>query len=208
MVQRQLHLAKPNVELLPPQIMSWYQNVILAADVMYVNRIPMLVMISRNIWFATIEALPNHNMLTLVKGIKSITSMYRWAGFHIITAKMDGKFEAMRGDLADLGIGLNEAAHDEHVGEVEHFIHTLKEWMHAIYNSLPFTNMPLQMVIEMANYAVYWLNSFPHQNSVSDTLSPCTILTRKTIDFNQHCHYEFGEYVQTHEQHDNTAHPA
>ena len=34
-------------------------------------------------------------------------------------AKMDGEFEPMRGDLADLGIGLNKAARDEHIGEVK-----------------------------------------------------------------------------------------
>ena len=86
---------------------------------MYVNGIPMLVTISRNIRFGTVEALPNCHVPTLVKGIKSITSMYRQARFRITTAKMDGEFEPMCGDLADLGIGLNEVARDEHVGEVE-----------------------------------------------------------------------------------------
>ena len=46
MVRHQPHLAQPTVELLPPQIMSQYWNEILAADVMYVNGIPMLVSIS------------------------------------------------------------------------------------------------------------------------------------------------------------------
>ena len=82
-------------------------------------------------------------MPTLVIGIKSVASMYRWASFCIVTAKMDGKFEAIHGDLADLWISLNEAACNENIGEIEHFICTLKEWMHAIYNTLPFTNIPL-----------------------------------------------------------------
>jgi hypothetical protein len=43
------------IEPLPPQIMSCYCHVMLAADVMYVNGIPMLVTISRNIRFATIH---------------------------------------------------------------------------------------------------------------------------------------------------------
>ena len=29
----------------------------------------------------------------------------------------------------------------------------------------------------------------------------------QTVDFNWHCKYEFGEYVQTHEQHDNSMSP-
>ena len=120
---------------------------------------------------------------------------------------MDGEFEPMCGNLADLGISLNEAARDEHVGEVEHFMCTLKECMRASYNTLPFTNIPPCMVIKMANHAVYWLNSFPHQDGISETLSPHTIITGQTIDYNQHCHYEYEEYVQTHKQHDNTMAP-
>ena len=167
----------------------------------------MLVIISKNIWFVTVEALPNCTILMLVKGIKSIATIYGWARFCIMTAKMDGEFEAMHGDLAVLEINLNEAVRDEHVGEVKQFIYTLKEWMCAIYNSLPFTNMPPWIMIEMAKHAVYWLNAFPHQDSISNTLSLWTIITRQTVDFNCHCHYEFGKYIQMHEQHDNTMVP-
>lgn len=118
-VRRRPHLAKPMIEPLPPQIMSRYRNVTLAADVMHVNGIPMLVTISRNIRFATVEALPNRNMPTLVKGIQSVATVYKRAGFHITSALMDGEFEPMRGDLADLEIALNESARDEHVGDIE-----------------------------------------------------------------------------------------
>jgi hypothetical protein len=45
-VRRKPHLAKPVIEPLPPQVMSRYHNVTLAADVMHVNGIPMLVTIS------------------------------------------------------------------------------------------------------------------------------------------------------------------
>ena len=80
--------------------------------------------------------------------------------------------------------------------------------MRAIYNSLPFTNMPLWIMIEMAKHAVYWPNAFPHQDGISDTLSLQTILIiGQTVNFNHHCHYEFGEYIQMHEQHDNTMVP-
>ena len=56
--------------------MSRYHDMILVADIMYVNRIPMLVTISRNTRFGTVEALPNHHVPTLVKGIKSVASIY------------------------------------------------------------------------------------------------------------------------------------
>ena len=72
----QPHVAQPTVDPLPPQIMSQYHHVTLTADVMYINGIPMLVTVSHNIWFGTVEALPNCHLPTLIKGIKSVATMY------------------------------------------------------------------------------------------------------------------------------------
>ena len=38
---------------------------------------------------------------------------------------------------------------------------------------------------------------------MSDTMSPRAIVTGTTMDYGCHCQLEFGEYVQTHEEHDN-----
>jgi hypothetical protein len=43
----------------PDSIMARYHNVILGADIMFVNRIPFFVTISRHLQFGTVEALPN-----------------------------------------------------------------------------------------------------------------------------------------------------
>jgi hypothetical protein len=74
-------------------------------------------------------------------------------------------------------------AQDEHVGDVEQYIRTVKERMRAIY-ILPFECMPPHMVIEMAKSSVFWLNAFPHCQGVSNTLSPRTIITGQNVDFN------------------------
>jgi hypothetical protein len=63
--------------------------------------------------------------------------------------------------------------------------------------------MPNWMVIEMVYTSVFWLNSFPSAQGISETLSPWEIVLRQSLDYNQHCQLEFGMYVQTHEQHDN-----
>jgi hypothetical protein len=59
------------------------------------------------------------------------------------------------------------------------------------------------MIIEMVFLAVFWLNGFPHKLGISQTLSPRTIVTRLSIDYNKQCRIEYGQYVQTHEKHDN-----
>ena len=38
-------------------------------------------------------------------------------------------------------------------------------------------------------------------------MSPHTIITGQHVDYNKHCKYEFGQYVQVHDQHDNTMLP-
>jgi hypothetical protein len=54
--------------------------------------------------------------------------------------------------------------------------------------------------VESSNF---WLNSFPHLKGISITMSPREIVTRMKVDYNAHCKYEFREYIQTHEEHDN-----
>jgi hypothetical protein len=55
--------------------------------------------------------------------------------------------------------------------------------------------------------AVFWLNAFPHDDGVSDSMSPRYILTGRLIDYNKHVHLEIGSYVQTHEEHSNDMRP-
>ena len=58
--------------------------------------------------------------------------------------------------------------------------------------------------MELAKAVVYWLNSVHSHMGVSLTISPRTIITGQVLDYHKHCRYEFGEYVQTHEEHDNS----
>ena len=76
--------------------------------------------------------------------------------------------------------------------------------MQAIYNTLPFQKIPAQLVAEMAKACMFWLNSLPPQNNFGHALSPRTIVTGQRLDFKRHCRFQFGEYVQTHEQHNNS----
>ena len=188
-------------------ILKYYGEVTLCVDLMYVNRVPLLVTLSRNIKFGTVEAVKDRKEATLLKGIATVTSLYRKAGFKITTALMDGEFVPLRGGLAEIGITLNETSRDEHVGDIERYIRTVKERMRAIYNTLPFHKVPGRLVIEMAKTAVFWLNAFPPFGGASRDLSPRTILTGQKVDYKRHCRFQFGEYAQTHKEHDNSMNP-
>jgi hypothetical protein len=65
----------------------------------------------------------------------------------------DGQFEPLRAELADLQINLNTVSNDEHVPEIERHIRTVKECVRAIYNTVPFKEMPPRLIVEMATPA-------------------------------------------------------
>ena len=189
-------------------ILKHYGEVTLCVDLMYVNKVPLLVTLSRNIKFGTMEAVADRKEATILNCIKGVVTLYRKAGFKVTTALMDGDFVPLRGALAELGLRLNETSRDEHVGDIEQYIWTVKERMQAIYNTLPFQKIPAQLIIEMAKTAMFWLNAFPAAGGALQDLSPCTILTGQQVDYKCHCHFQFGEYTQTHEEHNNSMNPS
>ena len=74
--QRDPPIIDSPVTTIPASILKQYQNVTLCIDIMYINQVAMLVSISRNIKFATIEAIPNNKTSILVKGMKAILQIY------------------------------------------------------------------------------------------------------------------------------------
>ena len=94
---------------------------------MYVNKVVMLVSISRKIKFATIEVIPNNKSAVLMGGIKGILQIYQQHRFRVEVALMDGEFGHLHGEIASMGVTLNETSHDEHMRDIERFICTVKE---------------------------------------------------------------------------------
>ena len=188
----------------PAPIIAQYRRVTLAADVMYVNKIPFFISIAHDIKFSTAQKLDSQKTPMLLDADKKIQQVYHHRSFEIAHLLMDGQFEPIRGDLSSLGITLNTVANNEYVPKVERYICTLKEQAHATYNTLAFKQMPSRLIIKMVYVANIWLNMFPHPNGISQTMSPWTILTGLQIEYTTHCQLEIGEYVQTHEEHDNS----
>jgi hypothetical protein len=191
----------------PTEIIDRYKSVTLCGDIMFVNKIPFFVSISRNLKFGTAEMIANRQRKTVFKAVEHVCNLYRNRGFSVKFMLMDNEFECIRGDLANLGVTLNTTAQDEHVGEIERYIRTIKERTRCVYNSVPFRKMPMRMITEMVYASVFWLNCFPSASGVSTNVSPRTIVTGQSIDYAKHCRLEFGSYVQTHEQHDNSMAP-
>ena len=172
---------------------------------MSINGIRFIITKSRHIKFTTIQFIPNANEETLLNSITKVDSIYRLRGFRITTLLVDRQFACLEEGLrGSRNIALNTCSNDEHVGEIERMIRTVKERCRGVYNTLPFRKLPGRMTIEMAYFCVFWLNTFYPSPSIVENLSPRTIMTGRQVDFAKHCKYEFGSYVQTHEEHDNS----
>jgi hypothetical protein len=171
---------------LPLVIMERYRDVVLGGDIMFVNKIPFFMTISRNIRFGTLESLPKQSAKSILGSIKKRKQLYSQQGFRITHMMMDGQFEMLRGDLASMQINLNTVSNDKHVPDIEQHIRTIKEQTRSMYNTLPFKRMPARLVIEMVLASTFWWNSFPPVGGVSDTLSPRAIVAGMEIDFLKH----------------------
>jgi hypothetical protein len=196
--------VRPEYEKVPEEIMKQYQDVTLCVDLMFINKIPFLVTISRHLKFGTIEAVKSRRHKVLLPALKNVKRLYALRGFRVKHCHVDNEFEPMRMDLLDAGMQLNVVSEAEHVPEIERQIRTIKERTRCVYNTVPFKRMPSRMIIEMAHASVFWLNMFPASDGVSDIVSPRGLIIGLKLDYNKHCQLEFGTYAQIHEEHDNS----
>ena len=192
------HVAM-GIDGVPPEIIKVHRSLILAMDIMFINKIAFFVTTSRNLKFGTVEALPNRQIPTIIQCLKSVIALYRHRGFEISAIMADNEFEAIRPQFPML----NCAAANEHVPEVERFIRTIKDRVRSTYRMLPYRRIPRTMLIHLTKNSVFWLNAFPARDGVSSKYSPRYIMTGQELSYSRHVQLEFGEYVQTHEEHNN-----
>ena len=68
---------------------------------------------------------------------------------------MDGAFAGLNDVCNQLQVTLNTTSRDEHVGDVERYIRTIKECMRGVSNTIPFKRLTRNMVKELARAVVY-----------------------------------------------------
>ena len=187
---------------LPDQIIADHTDVTLCIDCFYVQGIPFLHTISRKLKFRTVSPLDKKNKPALLAGINAVLNTYAARGFDVVAIHADIQFECLKNEL--LPIRLNLTAQDDHVGEVERSIRTIKERVRADVHSMPFQRLPRLMIIELVRRSVLVLNQFPALDGVSTTLSPLTLMTGVPLPDYNSLKLEFGSYVQVFELNDPT----
>ena len=95
----------------------------LEIDLMYVNRLPFLVTVSRFITFTTIEFVRDRSHQRLITGITHVERLYTNRGFRVAVGYADNEF---RGLADSLKFTLNVTSTDEHMPMVEHRIRVIR----------------------------------------------------------------------------------
>jgi hypothetical protein len=173
---------------------------------MKVNKMPFLVTISQAIKFGTVAWLKNAKSETILKQITDVRNIYIKRGFLLEIVEVDGKFEPLGGALSEMGVTLNRYSREEHVPVDEQRIRTLKEQCWCICNTLPFKKLPGMLVVQMVSTCNFWLNIFLPKDGISRNINPRELINGVKTNYNKHIQAEFVQYVQVHEEHDNTMH--
>ena len=82
--------------------------------------------------------LTNQKAPTILATLKQVQSIYARQGFIIQTLLMDGQFEFLRANTANMGMTLNTVSNNEHVPDIERCIRTVKERVRSAHSCLPF----------------------------------------------------------------------
>jgi hypothetical protein len=178
-IKRSSILVSSCIDGVPHNLLQRFQQVILAINIMFVNKIPFLITASRGLHFGTVKNLPNCQIPTVADGLKHVLPVYHRRGFRVTTILADPKFQPLQATFES--VSFNLCAQDKHVPDIECYICTVKDWTRSGYNSLPFKRIPCLMLIWLVANAVFWLNAFPHADGVSDTLLPWYLLTGKHL---------------------------
>eukprot|EP00956_Cyclotella_meneghiniana_P009213 scaffold12647_cov40-Cyclotella_meneghiniana.AAC.2 len=194
-VRQRPHRVRPELIVLPQQMYERLRDVILTADVMFVNGLPFFVTLSRDIKLGTLEFLPSRTTDQLHKSLETVARIYRRGGFLVKMCLMDMEFKKLEDGTTEVMI--NTTAAREHVTDIERYIRSIKDRCRSVMSELPYKEcMPDVFVIFLLKFVILWMNAFPAKNGVSDEFSPREIVTGLRLDYKKHCQARFGAYVE------------
>jgi hypothetical protein len=158
---------------IPPELYDTHKAVQLCIDTLFVNKIPFLTSVSRNIQFRTAEYLPNTTLASYRSGIEILVRMYKTAGSTVTTIDCDPEFKPLKSWLQDaFQISMNVANPQDHVPQIERTNRVIKERVRAAFHSLPCKQVPKTLVQYLVMEATKKLYFFPPSGGVSSAFSP------------------------------------
>ena len=177
---------------------------------MYINGMPFLTTISKNIKYHTAMWVANCMAPTITNMVESVLKLYNWAGFQVMEVCADHKFKPVFHVLQDgrWSFMTNLANAQEHVPEAECNNCILKEHIHTTYHGIPYKMLPQTIICYMVMETTVKLNYFPTKGGCSNYFIPREILHHVKLNKKKHCSMPLLSYILTHNEPTltNTAH--
>ena len=182
---------------IPKYILQHHKHVTLSADFFYAQGMPFLHTIAKKIRLLTGTQTSNRSKKVMLSELFRVFQIYESRGFKIANLHADAEFECIRNEI--LPIELTTTAADEHVGDVERSIRTIKEALRCIIHSLPYKKYTKLMINKLITYVLRNRNQLPARNGISDCLSPLSMVMGYPMPDYNRMQLEFGTYVQAYE---------
>ena len=165
-------------------------------DIVYINKLAFFVSKTKQVNFIMVTALKSRSATHLIDAVHDHIDKYETRGFEITDVHADNEFNFSSFEREIRPSILHSYAKNEHVGFIENCNKLIKERGRAIVNGLPYNKYPKIMIISLMEHVTDMLNIFPSKESVSDTMSPATIVEGKQkLDLNQK-RLPYGTYAQ------------
>ena len=146
---------------IPQEIVQKNKYGMLIADEMFDNNLPFVVTCEQGIRLITAEFMPTHTATYIIHNLTWIITLYTRAGFVVQIIILDIKCNKVVPELPKVVI--NTSASSEHMPDVGHKIRVIKKWCRASLAAIPFQSIPNIVIINLAHFCVFWLNTTPVQ---------------------------------------------
>ena len=179
----------------PSHIRQHHNGVVLCTDFFYVQRLPFLHCVSRDLQYRHTFPVDNRNKETMLECVERVCNQYLQRGFELRSIHADNEFECIRDDVSPVHLDIVTA--NGHVPEIERSIRTMKEDARTVIHGMPFRRLPKVFVKHLIQFVTKNLNQLTRPNGgILEHASPDNIvLGLPKPDFRK-LKIEFGSYVQ------------
>ena len=175
-VKKKQQAKRVNISDLPLDLKSEHKDVILFVDIMFVNRIPFLLVKSEGINHIFSHRLRNRTKTNIAKSLQYIKNKYENRGFRIKVIYADNEFDHDVIKSVLPGATFDVCAAGEHVPAIERCVRTVKDRCRCMCHSVPFRRYTKIITIHLIATCTKWLNCFSSEGGISQSMSPARIL--------------------------------
>ena len=91
---------------------------------------------------------------------------------------------------------LNTLAAKEYAADIDRCICAVKDRRRSMTSDLPLNFLHKLVVVNLVYVYILWVNAFPTKNSISQEISPRSIMVCNKLSWKQHFHIKFGDYAE------------